>query len=70
MYSYIIKTNSKRIPTLIKRKDGDMICHTYITCPTKLNELYSKAIVHDSYAILYYADNESSKLDNLFKGTL
>jgi hypothetical protein len=67
MYSYIIKLNSKRIPTLVKRKDGNRISHTYVP-QSMLTSLYSKALVHDNYAILHYADVENTQLDNLLKG--
>ena len=67
MYSYIIKPNSKQIPTLIKRKDGNRISHTYIP-QSMLASLYSKAILHENYAILHYADIENTQLDNLLKG--
>jgi hypothetical protein len=68
MYSYIIKLNSKRVPTLIKRRDGNRISHTYIPQPM-LASLYSRAIIHENYAILHYADTENTQLDNLLKGT-
>jgi hypothetical protein len=67
MYSYIIKLNSKRIPTLVKRKDGNRISHTYVP-QSLLTSLYSKALVHDNYAILHYADTENTQLDILLKG--
>ena len=68
MYSYILKRNHQNIPILVKRKDGNIVDYTDRLSPATLQSLYVRAIVHDHYAILHYADTESDTLNTLLKG--